>query len=141
MQGSNQISYSDAGLRSIAENMSCLTFVIERYFHPKVICADQGGTCERLEHTIRLLSRNLKREEMLMESLDYPDLRAHKKEHETILRNMETLRRTLDCGNYDNELVLDFLVEWTENHIKSFDKPFGDFLNDQDIKLYGSGTI
>lgn len=127
----HQSTSTEASINSIIEGQKCLTFVIERYFHPKVICADQGGSCERLENTILLLSRNLKREEQLMEKAGYPGLAIHKREHETILRNLETLRRTLVCGSYDNDLVFDFIMDWSENHAKYFDSVFGEFLKKQ----------
>jgi len=128
----NQFSSAETNFKSIAENKKSLKFVIERYFHPKVICVDQGGTCARLEDTILFLSRNLKREELLMEKTGYPDSNVHVREHETILSKLEALRRTLVCGGYDNELVFDFINEWVDRHTKVFDKPFEDFLQDRD---------
>ncbi len=135
MYESHRLSSTDADLRTIVESRKCLTFVIERYFHPKVICAEQGGTCERLENTILLLSRNLKREEQLMEQSGYPGLIAHVKAHDTILRNLETLRRTFVCGNYNNNLVLDFITEWAEDHTRTFDNPYGEYLKEQGIEF------
>lgn len=121
----------DETIRPIVESRKCLIFVVERYFHPKVICAEPGGSCQRLENTILLLSRNLAREEQIMEETGYPGLDAHKKEHETILRNLETLRRTLICGCYDNELVFEFVMEWAENHAREYDRSFDEYLNGQ----------
>lgn len=128
----DRIAKADADIRKIVENRKCLTFVIEQYFHPKVICADPGGTCARLDDTIALLSRNLKREEMMMEEAEYPDLTTHEKEHEKVLGNLDTLRRTLVCGGYNNHLVFKFLMDWADNHSRSFDKYFEDFLRGRD---------
>lgn len=130
MYEDNHPTGTEDPIRTIIESSKCLKFVIERYFHPKVICAEEGGSCGRLENTILLLSRNLEREERMMEEAGYPDLASHKKEHETILRNLETLRRTLSCGSYDNDLVFEFVSEWAENHAQEFDAPFGVFLRE-----------
>ena len=37
----HKLSSTDDTLRAIAEKKKCLTFLMEQYFHPKVICADQ----------------------------------------------------------------------------------------------------
>jgi len=141
MYEGSQFSSADASLRTIVESKKCLTFVIEKYFHPKTICANQGGACARLEDTILFLSRNLKREELLMEEAGYPDLYAHRKEHETILRNLETLRRTLICGGYDNDRVFDFVKEWVDGHTEAFDKHFEEFVRDFHLNECQSKSI
>ena len=71
-----------------------------------------------------------------MEETGYPKLSAHRKEHETILRNLETLKRTLVCGSYDNDLIFDFIMEWAENHTEIFDRPFGEYLKEQKIEFF-----
>lgn len=61
----------------------------------------------------------------------YPGFASHKRDHETLLGELDGMRRTLVCGGYDNVLVSDFLTDWTRRHTASFDKPFGDFMRDR----------
>lgn len=131
MFGTNRFTSADTGVRDMDASRECLSFVFDRLFHPQVICADPGGTCERIEDTIRILKRNLEREERLMTDAEYPGLAAHKRGHDELLRKLEKMKSTLICGDYDNALVTDFLTEWTKSHSASFDKPFGDFMRER----------
>ena len=130
----NRSSNDNDAVRIIEASRDCLVFVLHQLFHPQMICADPGGTCSRIEDTIRFLSRSLEREERLMAATGYPALAAHKREHEKLLRKLERMKRTLVCGGYDNTLVFDDVTEWTRNHAAAFDKPVTDFL-----RKHGSG--
>jgi len=123
-------------VRTIDASREYLSFVLDQMFHPQVICADPGGTCSRIEDTIRFIRRNLEREERLMAATGYPALAAHKAEHGKLLRKLERMKLTLVCGSYDNTLVFDSVVDWTKRHATAFDKPFGDFL-----RKHGTGPI
>ena len=128
MFGNTTFSGSASFANRLDANRESLLFVIEQYFHPKVICAERGGTCGRIGDTIRFLKRNLEREEQLMELSGYPGLADHRRDHQTALQKLEKLRATLVCSHYDNGLVFDFLERWADNHSRVFDRPFGDFL-------------
>lgn len=133
MSGSKHHTSTESGIRDIDVNRECLSFVLERLFHPQVICFDPGETCSRIEETIRLISRNMEREERLMVETEYPGFAGHKREHEKLLVRLGRLKRTLACSNYDNSLVAEFLTEWAESHAADFDKPFGDFLREHGV--------
>ncbi len=122
----------DTGVGSIDTSRQCLRFVLDRLFHPQVICANRGGVCARLTDTIRLISRNLEREERLMLDSGYPGFATHKREHEKLLLKLANMERTLICGEYDNRQVSEFLTDWMNHHVAAFDKPFGNFLSARD---------
>ncbi len=129
----NHSSDDNDAVRTIDASRESLIFVLDQLFHPKVICADPGGTCSRIEDAIRFLSRNLEREERMMATAGYPGFAAHKREHKKLLRKLKKMKRTLVCGSYDNALVFDVVTEWTKNHTDAFDKPFGDFVRERGI--------
>ena len=105
-----------------------LHFLLDRYFHPQTICANPGERCQRIDDTIRFLTRNLGREERLMMLSEYADAAAHKRDHKMALQKLEELRDTLICGHYENTQIADFLENWVDDHAVAFDKPFEDFL-------------
>lgn len=119
----------DIGIGSLDASRQCLQFVLDRLFHPRVMCADQGGSCARIKDTIRLLARNLEREEQLMLESRYPCFAVHKREHERVLLKLAKMERTLICGDYDNHQISEFLTGWMNHHVADFDKPFGDFFH------------
>ncbi len=92
------------------------------------MCAEPGGSCNRIEDTIHFLVRNLKREEQLMDLSGFPDAAAHKRDHELVLRRLDRMRHTLVCGRYDNTQVAEFLQGWIDQHTSAFDKHFGRYL-------------
>lgn len=128
MFGANDFSGVDSDARFLEASREGLFFVLDRFFHPRVICTDPGGTCGRIEDTIRLLSRNLEREERLMLKTGYPRSAAHKWAHDALLRKLDRMKHTLVCGDYDNALVFDFMTKWLKTHSATYDKHFNKFL-------------
>lgn len=129
MYGTNRFHTIDTGAKAIEASRGCLSFISDRLFHPRVICAAPSGICSRIEDTIRFLSRNLEREERFMKEAGYTGFSAHRREHETLLRRLDQMKHTFVCNGYDNALVSGYLTEWTKNHTAAFDKPFTDFLS------------
>ncbi len=128
MTEANANTASNAFVRGIEARRESLQFVLDGYFHPKVICGDPGGSCSRIEDTIHFLVRNLKWEEYQMEQSGYPDARAHKKDHEKILLRLRKMENNFICGRYDNRQVAQLVEAWAGQHNVVFDKPFEEFL-------------
>ena len=132
MLGNTHFSNVNTGVGFLDESRQCLQFVLDRLFHPQMICAEQGGVCARIKDTRLFLSRNMEREERLMLESGYPGFAGHKREHEKLLLKLADMERTLICGEYDNRQVSEFLTDWVNHHISAFDKPFGNFLSARD---------
>lgn len=69
-------------------------------------------------------------EEALMESLDYPEIEAHRREHQRFIG--KSLRFELDIHAGDANLpqnMLDFFTNWLIQHIGSSDKQLGAYIN------------
>ena len=122
---------ADNGARTITASHEFMSFVLDNFFHPRVICAEPGGTCSRMKEAIRILGWHLEREEWLMAAAGYSEFTAHKREHAKLLRKLEKMKRTLVCGSYDNALVYGVITEWMHVHAGAFDRPFGDFLRER----------
>ncbi len=133
MFGTNHCSSADIGVGIIDENREGLCLLVDQLFHPQVICANPGGTCSRLDESIRFLTQSLAREERIMMENDYSGLgfAVHKREHEKLLRKLNKMKRVLVCGRYDNAVVFDFLTEWIRNHATHYEKPLTDFLRER----------
>ena len=120
-------SFGENELRSAMESLSYLT---AKFFESRVICANPGGTCNRITDTIRFLRRNFEREERMMDVVDCPEAVSHKKEHKDLLRRLTRMQRTLVCSGYDNAMLFDLITDWQKNHIPRFDEPLGKHLRE-----------
>jgi hemerythrin len=105
--------------------MESLSYLTTKFFEPRVICANPGGTCNRIADTIRFLRRNFEREERMMDVVACPEAVRHRKEHKELLRRLTRMRRTLVCSGYDNAVLFDLITDWQKNHIPRFDEPLG----------------
>ena len=120
---------ASTGVRSIDVGHECLMFLIERFYHPSVICHEGGGTsCGRIEQTIRFVRRQFEREEDLMRLSGFDDLHAHVSEHQELLARLDALYRQLEGSRYDNESVGATLRDWCRDHVERFDRAFGSHL-------------
>lgn len=128
MPESSTQSSSDTYESGIKVRHECLLYVLDEYFHPRVICSDHGSSCSRIEDTMRFLGRNLMWEEENMDVSDYPDVLAHKRDHEHILRQLRAMKDTLECSRYDNSHVANLIKKWARDHADNFDRPFANFL-------------
>lgn len=118
-------------VKAIDQSRESLLFILERYFHPETVCSNPGTSCRRIEDTIRFLTRNFAREELRMMETGYSRLAFHQRDHEAILRTLETMRQELACSDYDNNTFAGFLLQWATRHADEYDQPFCQFLQDR----------
>ena len=68
-------------------------------------------------------------EEALMRSIGYPDLAAHKKEHEQLIDRLDVLAERAKRGDtFIAESTFHFLVDWLLDHIGNTDMKIKAFL-------------
>ena len=121
------------GVRMTDTSRECLFFLVEKFFHPKVICPQPARSCRRIGDTLAYLRRNFEREETLMRLCGYPNLHRHKAEHDQLLRDLAYLHKTLNCSAYDNEQIRVLITDWTMRHARDHDRRFGDFLKSNPV--------
>jgi len=101
---------------------------------------DMGPIIDRLfEHTLNHFAA----EEQLMESCGYPDLEAHRQEHERLLervREMDATYRHPKSGKWEvvPEAFAFLLKDWLMEHILVMDKAYAPFVaGDEDPAKQG----
>ncbi|CAL62475.1 Conserved hypothetical protein, putative hemerythrin binding domain [Herminiimonas arsenicoxydans] len=79
----------------------------------------------RLPHLVELLEMDFRIEEQLMESMDYPELRAHREQHAGLLGAMHQALAKAMNGDYQlPRQVLNMLPQWLLWHLVKMDAPF-----------------
>ena len=72
-------------------------------------------------------------EEKLQESISYPGIEQHKKEHEKLRRVVEELHEMLEEQEGPTEAfvaqVQENVINWLYNHIKGFDRSVAEYKN------------
>jgi hemerythrin len=73
-------------------------------------------------------------EEQRLSQYAYPDLEAHKSEHEKLVRQVLDLQQKFEAGQAILTInVMMFLKDWLMKHIQGDDKKYGDYLNDRGV--------
>lgn len=115
----------ESGDEGIDAENERLLLVLNDLFASGRPCPGQAETCQKIEQTVRLLSRRFGREEAAMRATGYPDRRTHKGEHRALLCELQSMKRMYECGRYDGAVVFERLATWAVDHIHTWDKPLG----------------
>jgi len=87
---------------------------------------------EILHKLFKYMSTHFSQEEELMQSIGYPDYEKHKKFHQRIIDEMnDIIKNVKDINELENHLYL-LMDDWLLNHILTYDKKIGEFLNSND---------
>ena len=71
-------------------------------------------------------------EEQVMLNNDYINYIEHKKMHDALAGYALEIKRQIDEGNMCIDIsLMNFLLEWVENHVKNEDKKIGIFLEEK----------
>lgn len=68
-------------------------------------------------------------EENFMMEIDYPDIVAHKSEHEKLLSQLQLTILRVEIGDLKPDVIADFLIEWFKNHTIIVDKKLVEFID------------
>lgn len=89
---------------------------------------------EILERLIALTRMHFVSEERLLEHYGYPDLEAHRAEHERLLVGLrESALRSQHAEAVALRPLLRFLRSWYEDHIEGADQQYGRWLNERGV--------
>jgi hemerythrin len=98
----------------------------------------QTAFMRTIRYTVQYFQTDLKNEEKIMERIDYPEYKEHKREHALFLK--EIIRQTMEFreGRKNNakDFIL-FLREWILSHVAICDKKLGFYL----VKLRKEGNL
>ncbi len=96
--------------------------------------ADRSRITEQLERLIEFTGMHFGCEESLLERHGYPQIAHHRSEHQ---RLMTEIRQALDRVEHgtvaDLQPLLDLLRGWYVEHVETLDRPYGEWLNAQNI--------
>ncbi|MBI1208254.1 MAG: bacteriohemerythrin [Azospirillum sp.] len=67
-------------------------------------------------------------EEELMSTFEYPDLQAHKKQHDNFIAQLHKIEAHLAAGEWDLVSFAGFVKKWILGHIMVTDTRLGEFL-------------
>ena len=84
-----------------------------------------------LDELINYTKTHFTNEEHLMQKQGYPNLEAHRKEHEALTKQVIDVQRKYHAGATAmlSMEVMTFLKNWLIKHIQGTDKQYGPFLN------------
>lgn len=106
-----------------------LLFLLNALFASGSPCPGHAEPCRKIEQAVCFLARSFAREEALMSAREYAGRRAHKEQHRALLCELQSMKRTYECGRYDTTVVLERLGTWAIQHIRTWDKPLGQHLH------------
>jgi len=73
-------------------------------------------------------------EEKLMQDKGYPELSAHKAQHDAFKQKVSDFEAKVSGNKLGVTLeVMNFLKDWLSNHIMTIDKKYGPFLNERGV--------
>lgn len=100
-------------------------------------CTNQKGK-EKIQETLGFLKaytvEHFRDEEKLMSSVKYPELPAHKKEHDDFVRVIDDLLEQVNAQGISILTTIKLnrtLVDWLINHIQRNDGKVGEFIRQQ----------
>jgi hemerythrin len=87
-----------------------------------------------LQSLITYTATHFKEEEQVMQAKGYPDLAAHKAEHQKLVTKVLDLQKQFQSGSSVLTMtVLSFIKDWLVSHIQGVDKKYGVYLNAKGI--------
>ncbi len=89
-----------------------------------------------LDGLIEYTKNHFAREEDYMTKNGYPDLAAHRKEHEELTKQVIEVQKKYHSGSTAtlSMEVMNFLKNWLIKHIQGTDKKYGPFFNAKGIR-------
>ena len=74
-------------------------------------------------------------EEKYFEQFGYPDTDSHKNEHTNFVIKLAEFKVRFDAGKENLTIeLMNFLVNWLNNHLQTFDMQYRSFFNTQGLK-------
>ncbi len=89
-----------------------------------------------LDNLIDYTKTHFANEEHFLEKNGYPDLEAHRREHEALTRQVVDIQRKYHSGATAmlSMEVMTFLKNWLVKHIQGSDKTYGGYMNEHGLR-------
>jgi hemerythrin len=87
-----------------------------------------------LDRLVQYTAVHFAHEERLMRLHDYPDLAAHKVQHDALTRQVLAFQEEFDAGRSSMTVqLLHFLKDWLERHIAASDQKYAPYLRNKAV--------
>lgn len=110
-------------------------FAMCRELH-EAMAAGQGkaALAKILDRLVQYTVVHFAHEERLMRLYDYPDMAAHKAQHEALTKQVLKFQQDFDLGRAAITVqLLQFLREWLQNHIQASDQKLAPYLKERAV--------
>jgi hemerythrin len=98
----------------------------------------QGKGQAVVQDTLRELATytvtHFRAEEELMRTTNYPELAAHKAEHERFVAKVKQLAEDLQAGRHISIDLADFIKDWLAHHIQQTDRSYSAHMNAKGVQ-------
>ena len=119
-------SYYSVGEPALdAEHQQILGFIDELYA-AMTVGQQNTKTIVLLDQLVQYTLNHFQHEERIMRECDYPQLSAHRAEHERMKQRTLDIRTNIEVVT--NRDILQFLKDWWTNHIQDVDKSYSPYL-------------
>jgi len=110
-------------------------FAIARELHGAMAAGEGKAALGRvLDRLVRYTAAHFAHEERLMRLHDYPDLAAHKAEHDALTRRVVQFQQDFHSGRVAMSVeLLHFLKAWLEKHIQGTDMKYAPHLKERAV--------
>jgi hemerythrin-like metal-binding protein len=81
-----------------------------------------------LQELVRYVKEHFEDEEQLMLRRRFPELVAHRKEHDLFTTRLKEISATFQDGDALSSSILEFLKAWLVNHIRQTDQVYAAFI-------------
>ena len=132
------IAWSDiyaVNIHEVDDQHQKLISIMNSLFDAMQLGEGQAVVRAVLKELIDYTAYHFRMEEGLFRKYGYPELAAHKKEHEALAAAVEKFLVEFESGNkYITIDLLNFLSEWLFNHIQEVDKRYVAFLHSKGVQ-------
>jgi hemerythrin len=110
-------------------------FAIARELHAAMVAGQGKASLTRiLDRLVQYTVVHFAHEERLMRLHDYPDMAAHKAEHDALTKQVLAFQQDFNAGRAAITVqLLHFLKDWLEKHIKGSDLKYAPFMIDRAV--------
>ena len=113
------------GIDSIDQQHHHLVDLVNKLHHAMRSRAGQSVLGATLDELARYTVEHFESEEQMMAAARYPQLEAHKREHEKLVAQVVDFQRQFESGSVTITLdLMNFLSDWLVNHIKGVDRRY-----------------
>jgi hemerythrin len=109
-------------------------FAMVNGLHESLGSGDRQSIGRQLDALIDYVAMHFKTEEDLMQAHGYPELAAHKAEHDNLVQTCLDVQKKFHAGALDiTPETTTFVKDWLVKHIPNVDKHYGPFFNSKGV--------